>query len=72
MRLPVAADDFTQPLGGVGGVGVPPVAPALANAISAVTGKRLQTLPLGDPSQLRIALNGKESGAYQRSSGLLS
>jgi isoquinoline 1-oxidoreductase beta subunit len=46
---PVAADDFTQPLGGVGEVGVPPVAPALANAIFAATGQRLRTLPFGDP-----------------------
>jgi isoquinoline 1-oxidoreductase subunit beta len=36
------------PLGGVGEIGVPPLAPALANAIYAFSGKRLRQLPLGD------------------------
>ena len=34
------------PLGGVGEAGVPPIAPAIANAYAALTGQRLRTLPL--------------------------
>jgi len=37
------------PIGGVGEPGVPPIAPAIANAYAALTGTRLRTLPLTGP-----------------------
>ncbi|MFD0879175.1 molybdopterin cofactor-binding domain-containing protein [Variovorax dokdonensis] len=48
IRVHMVPGDYDAPLGGVGEPGVPPIAPALCNAIHAATGKRIRNLPIRD------------------------
>jgi len=45
-RVEVYIVPSTEPLGGIGEPGLPPIAPAVANAVSAATGKRIRHLPI--------------------------
>jgi isoquinoline 1-oxidoreductase beta subunit len=48
----------TEKQGGIGEPGVPPIAPAVCNAILAATGKPVRALPIIRNGKSRIALNG--------------
>lgn len=49
IRVHLVGDEpYDAPLGGVGEPGLPPIAPALANAVFAATGQRIRALPIGD------------------------
>jgi isoquinoline 1-oxidoreductase beta subunit len=45
-RVDVTIVTSSEPPGGIGEPGVPPVAPAVTNAIFALTGKRIRRLPV--------------------------
>jgi len=46
VQVHIVPRELPDEVGGVGEIGVPPVAPAVANAVYAATGKRLRKLPI--------------------------
>ena len=54
-QIEVHIIDSNEAPGGVGEPGVPPIAPAVANALFAATGARLRSLPM-TPDKIKAAL----------------